>query len=231
MGYTDGRVKVNDRKSRSDVNSFTAALYGGNSWATGSGKVNFLAGAAYTHHDIDSRREVNVGGNQTLKADYRANTTQLFTEVGYALSVGQSSTVEPYVGLAWLNQKAKGFEEEGGDAALKGSSRTDDVTTFTLGLRGKTSVELGSSQAQIFAGLGWRHASGDVDPARKVSFVQGGGAAFTVAGAPIAKNAAIVDLGVEMSVGRSTALGLGYSGQYGDSNTDHSGQLYLRTRF
>src|SRR5690606_33954688 len=117
----------------------------------------------------------------TLKADYRAHTTQLFTEVGYAMPVGERSSVEPYVGLAWLNQKAKGFEEEGGSAALQGDSRTDDVTTFTLGLRGKTEIELGSTQAQIFAGLGWRHASGDVDPARKVSFVQGGGAAFTVA--------------------------------------------------
>src|SRR5690606_3067591 len=106
----------------------------------------------------------------------------------------------------------------------------DDVTTFTLGLRGKTALSVGAHTAQLFAGLGWRHASGDVNPGRQVSFVQGGGASFNVAGAPIAKNAAVLDLGVEMSVGRNTALGLGYSGQYGDDNTDHSGQLYLRAR-
>ncbi|WP_026068121.1 autotransporter domain-containing protein, partial [Pusillimonas noertemannii] len=103
--------------------------------------------------------------------------------------------------------------------------------TFTLGLRGKTALNVGSNPAHLFAGLGWRHASGDVDPGRSMSFVQGGGAAFNVAGAPIAKNAAVLDLGVEMSVGRNTAMGLGYSGQYGNDNTDHSGQLYLRTRF
>uniref|UniRef100_UPI0005908C70 autotransporter outer membrane beta-barrel domain-containing protein n=1 Tax=Pusillimonas noertemannii TaxID=305977 RepID=UPI0005908C70 len=88
LGYTDGRVKVDDRNSRSDVGTFTAALYGGNSWDQGSGKLNFLAGAAYSHHSIDTRRQVNVGGNQTLKADYSAHTTQLFTELGYAMPVG-----------------------------------------------------------------------------------------------------------------------------------------------
>src|SRR5690606_15666089 len=91
LGYTDGRVKVDDRDSRSDVGTFTAALYGGNSWDQGNGKVNFLAGAAYSHHSIDTRRSVNVGGNQTLKADYSAHTTQLFTELGYAMPVGERS--------------------------------------------------------------------------------------------------------------------------------------------
>ena len=231
LGYTDGRIKVDERDSKSDVSTFTAALYGGNSWKQERGTLNFLAGAAYSHHDIDSRRNVNVGGSQTLKADYRAHTTQLFTELGYAMPVGQRSVVEPYLGLAWLSQKARGFTEEGGAAALQGESQKDDVTTFTLGLRGKTTLEVGAHPAHVFAGLGWRHASGDVDPSRRVSFVQGGGAAFNVAGAPIAKNAAVLDLGVEMAVGRNTAMGLGYSGQYGSDNTDHSGQLYLRTRF
>ena len=231
LGYTDGRVKVDERDSKSDVSTFTAALYGGNSWRQGTGTLNFLAGAAYSHHDIDSRRTVNVGGSQTLKADYRAHTTQLFTELGYAVPVGQRSVVEPYLGLAWLSQKAKGFTEEGGAAALQGEGQKDDVTTFTLGLRGKTALNVGAHPAHLFVGLGWRHASGDVDPGRRVSFVQGGGAAFNVAGAPIAKNAAVLDLGVEMAVGRNTAMGLGYSGQYGNDNTDHSGQLYLHTRF
>lgn len=231
LGYTDGKVKVDDRSSKSDVGSFTAAVYGGNSWAQGNGNVNFLAGVAYSHHDIDTRRNVNVGGNQTLKADYSAHTTQVFAELGYAMPVGQRSVVEPYVGLAWLGQKAKGFTESGGSAALQGDSQKDNVTTFTLGLRGKTAIDVGANQAHIFAGLGWRHASGDVDPNRRVSFVQGGGTAFNVAGAPIAKNAAILDLGIEMAVGANTAMGLGYSGQYGSDNTDHSGQVFLRTRF
>lgn len=231
LGYTDGRVKVDSRGSRSDVESYTAALYAGNSWDHASGKLNFLLGAAYTHHDVDSRRNVSVGGAQTLKADYRANTTQLFTELGYAMPVGERSVVEPYLGLAWIDQKAKSFTESGGPAALRGTSQSDDITTFTLGLRGQTAIDIGETRAHLSAGLGWRHASGDVDPSHRLSFVEGGGTSFNVSGAPIAKNAAVVDLGFEMAVGNNTAMGLGYNGQYGDDNIDHSGMLFLRTRF
>lgn len=231
LGFTDGKIEVDDRSSKSDVTSYTAALYGGNSWAASNGKVNFLAGAAYTRNSVDSRRTVTVSGNQTLKADYDVNTTQLFTELGYAMPVGQASEVEPYLGVAWLSQKAKGFTESGGSAALRGDSQTDDVTTFTLGLRGKTAVDVGANQASLFAGLGWRHASGDVEAERRLGFVQGNGATFKVAGAPIAKNAAVVDVGAEMAVGKSAAMGLGYSGQFGNGNTDSTGSLYLKVKF
>jgi outer membrane autotransporter protein len=231
LGFTDGKIKVNDRSSRSDVRSYTAAIYGGNSWATAKGSVNFLAGAGYTRHDIDSRRTVTVGGNQTLKADYKANTTHLFTELGYAMPVGKASVVEPYLGLAWISQRAKGFNESGGSAALSGQSQTDNVTTFTLGARGKTTIEAGRHEVRLSAGAGWRHAAGDVDASRKMSFIQGNGATFQVAGAPIAKNAAVVDLGAEMTVGKNAAMGLAYSGQFGNGNTDSTGSLYLKYRF
>lgn len=231
LGFTDGNITVDDRSSKADVRSYTASVYGGNSWAAGKGSVNFLVGAAYTRHDINTRRGVTVGGNQTLKADYDANAVRLFTEVGYALPVGQASVIEPYLGVAWLNQRAKGFSESGGPAALSGESRTDNVTTTTLGLRGKTVLDVGGKQATLSAGLGWRRAAGDVNPTRQLAFVQGNGAAFKVEGAPIAKNAAVVDLGAEMAVGKNAAMGLGYSGQFGQGNSDSAGTLYLKVRF
>src|SRR5690606_19386009 len=145
--------------------------------------------------------------------------------------IGESSTLEPYVSFSWLNQSAKSFTEKGGSAALRGKSQSDDITTFTLGLRGETEFETGRNAGKLFAGLGWRHASGDVDPRRRLSFVEGGGTSFAVRGAPIDKNAAVLDLGLELAVGNNTSFGLGYSGQYGDDNSDHSGMLFLRTRF
>jgi outer membrane autotransporter protein len=231
LGFTNGDIKVDDRSSKSDVKSYTAAIYGGNSWATSKGRINFLAGAGYTRHNIDTRREVSLGGAQTLKADYHANTAQVFAELGYALPVGQASEVEPYAAVAWLNQRSKGFSESGGAAALQGDSRTDTLSTFTLGVRGKTQLELGSHTARLTAGAGWRHAGGDVNPSREVSLIQGAGTSFKVAGAPIAKNAAVLDLGAEASVGKNAAVGLGYTGQFGEGNTDNIASLYLKVRF
>lgn len=231
LGFTDGRIKADAVDSRSDVTSYTAALYGGNSWAAGKGKLNFLAGVGYTHHDIDSRRSVDVGGAQTLKADYKANTTQLFAELGYQVPVGASSSVEPYAGLAWFNNHSDSFDEDGGPAALHGSGQTDQITTFTLGLRGNTALQLGATETRLSAGLGWRHANGDVDATRKLAFIQGGGTAFTVAGSPVAREAAVLDLAAEVDVGRNAALGLAYGGQFGNGNKENTGSLYLKVRF
>ncbi|UHL66239.1 autotransporter domain-containing protein [Paralcaligenes sp. KSB-10] len=231
LGFTDGQVDVDDRSARSRLKSYTASVYGGKSWATGKGRINFLVGAGYTRHVIDSRRTVSMGGNQALEAKYHANATQLFTELGYALPVGQAGTIEPYVGLAWINQRSQGFDETGGAAALHGDSRTDSVTTMTLGVRGKTMVNVGRQTVRLTAGLGWRHAGGDVNPERRLAFLQGNGTAFTVSGAPIARNAAVVDLGAEMAIGKKAAVGMSYSGQFGAGNTDNAGSLYLRVRF
>lgn len=232
LGYTDGRINVDDRNSRSNVKSYTGALYGGRSWAVSQGdSLNFLAGAAYTRHAIDSRRNVTVGGAQRLRADYSADAVQLFTELGYAMPVGMSSVLEPYASLAWQNQRSKGFAEDGGAAALQSGSQTDRLATFTLGLRGKTTLDISGAQTTLTAGLGWRHASGDVDPSRSMSFVQAGNVAFTITGAPIAKDVAVLDLGGQVALGKRTALGLGYSGQFGKGSVDHSGSLFLKVRF
>lgn len=231
LGYTEGRIKLDGPSSSSRADSYTAALYGSRRWAAGGGNVNLLAGAAYTRHTLDTRRHVDVGSSQALQAHYHANAVQLFTELGYGLPVGGSVVLEPYAGLSWQSLRSDSFSETGGQAALKGSSQDNDLTTFTLGLRSKAQFESGRSKVALSAGLGWRHAAGDIAPERKLSFVHGNGVVFRSSGAPIAKDAAVVDLGAELRAGRQTALGLSYAGQFGNGNTDSVGTLYLRVRF
>ena len=45
------------------------------------------------------------------------------------------------------------------------------------------------------------------------------------------EEAAVLDLGVQVALGRRAALGLSYSAQLGQGVTDNSGSLYLRVRF
>ncbi|MBV6305887.1 autotransporter domain-containing protein [Candidimonas humi] len=231
LGYTNGRLNVDGRDSRSDLQSYTASIYGGKSWQTSKGRVNFLAGAAYTRNNVDTRRNVTVGGNETLKSSYHADAAQLFTELGYAMPMGRSSSIEPYARLAWINLRTQGFNESGGAAALHGDSSTDSLTTTTLGLRGATELAMGAHTARLTAGLGWRHAGGDVNPKTSLAFIQGSGSSFNVSGAPIARDAAVLDLGAEMAVGKRTTVGLSYGGQYGAGNSDSAGNLYLKMRF
>ena len=58
-----------------------------------------------------------------------------------------------------------------------------------------------------------------------------GGQPFTVAGAPIARNTALVELGADVMLARGTTLGLSYSGQYGEGNREHTGMLTLSWRY
>lgn len=231
VGYTNGRVKVDDRSSRSDIDSYTAALYGGNSWDLGGGSINFMAGAAYTYNRIESSRDVNVGGHQTLSADYHANSVQLFTELGYALQLDESSEIEPYVDYTRISQKSDSFTESGGPAALHGDSERDSLNLTTLGVRGQTLFETDAADISLFGNAGWRHASDDVKPGREMTFVQGGGDSFTVTGAPIAKDAAVVDVGVGFAFSDNVTIGVSYNGQYGGGNTANGGTGFVRVRF
>ncbi|MDF8364590.1 autotransporter outer membrane beta-barrel domain-containing protein [Achromobacter anxifer] len=230
VGYTGTHNSISDTSSRSSVDSYTATMFGGRSFQAGPGNIRFMAGAAYTWHDIDTKRDVVAGSlNQRLKSSYNASSTQLFTELGYKLPLGDAYTVEPFAGLAWNQLRTRGFEESGGTAALRGSSSTDDVTSTTLGLRG--GWQFGSDQApgRLTATLGWRHAMGDVKPRQELAF--DGGSTFSVTGVPIARDAAVLGLGAEMAITRNTTAGISYDAQFGGGNRQQSGLLRLAVRF
>jgi hypothetical protein len=53
--------------------------------------------------------------------------------------------------------------------------------------------------------LGWRHALGDVTPTSTLAFA--GGHAFTIAGVPIARDAAIVEAGLDLKMTANGTLG------------------------
>ncbi|WP_255032325.1 autotransporter family protein [Bordetella genomosp. 1] len=230
LGYTDSKLTVDSLASRADVSSYSAIAYGGKAVALGAGTLKLMAGASYTWHDIGTERRVDAGGlNQQLDADYGASTTQLFGEAGYAFGAARGLTLEPYLGLGWAMQRTRGFAESGGSAALSGEAVHNNTRKATLGLRARQEVNWGGTAAALSAGLGWRHAFGDIRPESRLAF--DAGESFTVTGAPIARNAALVELGVEAQVSRGASLGLSYAGQFGGGNRDQTASATVRWRF
>lgn len=96
-------------------------------------------------------------------------------------------------------------------------------------MRARTGFSLGQSEGKLRATLGWRHAFGEVTPQSTMAF--DGGQAFTVAGASIARNAALVELGADLLISRNVTVGLNDSGQYGGGNREHGGSLNVRWRY
>jgi len=178
-------------------------------------------GAAYSWHDIETERNVNVGTyNDRLKAHYDARSAQVFGEVGYAINAG-GLAVEPFAGLPYVNYDSDTGKEKGGVGRLQADS-SQDITFSTLGVRvGKLLTLANGSQLTPRAALGWRHAYGDTKPDADLTFIDGG-ASFKTQGVPIAKDSALLEAGVDFQITPTGKLGIGYSGQLSSDNSDNA---------
>jgi outer membrane autotransporter protein len=104
------------------------------------------------------------------------------------------------------------FLESGGVAALTGARGNENLGYSFLGLRAATFVPLANGTVLIPRGsLQWQHAFGDVTPTTALAF-QGTGAGFTVAGIPIARDAALVEGGFDWRFAPQAKLGAFYQG-------------------
>ncbi|MFY3133869.1 autotransporter domain-containing protein [Achromobacter ruhlandii] len=230
LGYTGSNASLRDRASTADIDSYSATIYGGKAFQAGAGQIEWTAGLAYTWHAIDTRRDTGAAGlNQTLKASYHAGTAQVFTELGYRLALDDRVALQPFAGVNFSDLRTRGFSESGGSAALDGDSKRNAVTTTTLGLRGEARFESAGRPGRVHAMAGWRHAFGDLDPTTTLTF--NGSAPFTVAGTPLARDAAVIGLGIDMRVTASTTVGVAYDGQFGGGNRQNAGSLNVAWRF
>ncbi|SFM17274.1 outer membrane autotransporter barrel domain-containing protein [Bradyrhizobium sp. NFR13] len=230
-GYSRSTFRVADRGSSGSSDNYHGGLYGGTQW----GDFAFRSGLAYTRHDLSINRSVGFPGvAEMLRGDYSASTTQAFGEFGYRIGAARTPfgplAFEPFANLAYVNLATDGFTERGGVAALTSRGDNTGVTFTTLGLRASTGVDLGNGMTATARGmLGWRHAFGDVMPTSIMAFA--GGSPFTVAGAPIAANAAAADLGFDVNVAPNATLGLTYGGQFGSGMTDQTLRGNFAVRF
>ena len=233
IGLHDGRIETDARGTYTDSQSYTAAVYGARQWLVhDSGALTWRVSAAYTHYDLDGRRSLSAGGAQTLKARYDARQLQAFTELGYAFGARHELVLEPFGRFAWSGLRSEGFSESGGSAALQARSREEQTASLTLGLRLHGEMPVASdSNARWKAELGWRHARGDLTPKRHMAFAGAPDIGFTVAGAPLARNALQMGLNAELDVGKDIAVGAQYNGQIGGGNRNHAGSLFLNIRF
>lgn len=207
-----------------DVKSSHVGLYAG----TRMGGFGLRVGAAYTWHDVETSRTVSFAGiSNALTTNYDANTTQVFGDISFPVSLG-GGTVEPFANVAWVQLDTKGFSEAGGVTGLTGTEQKSDVTFSTVGLRA-TTADLFKSGIAAHASAGWRHAFNDRLPTVDMAFV--GGSAFSVAGTPISKDAAVLDLGLNAALSSNAVIGVSYSGQIGDRGIDNSVKAGLSFRF
>jgi subtilase-type serine protease len=224
-GYSHSSFHADGRSSSGSSDNYHLGLYGGTQWRA----LSLRSGLAYSWHDIETSRSVAMPGfADGLSGDYDAGTFQAFGELGYRIDT-RVAAFEPFANLAYVNLKTDGFNEDGGAAALSSHSDTTGTTFTTLGLRASSSFTLGTMTATARGTLGWRHAYGDITPTATHAFA--GGDAFTVAGVPIAKDSAVIEAGLDLTMTEAATLGLSYQGQFGSGVQQNGFNAKLAVKF
>jgi len=224
-GYSRTSFEASGRASSGSSDNFHLGVYGGGEL----GVLGLRAGASYTRHAVETTRNVVFSGfSETLKADYEAGTAQAFVEAGYALDAG-GVAFEPFAGLAYARTSTDGFSEAGGSAALTSAGATNAATLTTLGLRAASDFSLGDATASVRGMVGWRRAFGDLAPSSTLAFA--GGDSFTIHGTPIARDALLVEAGLDVAISPTAGLGLSYTGQLANGAQQHGAKASLGVRF
>jgi outer membrane autotransporter protein len=212
-GYGEANISVDDRASRADTSDAYLGAYVG----LDAAGFNIRGGLAYMWRDVKTLRRVAFPGFDTF---------QMFADAGYGFQLG-GVELEPFFQLAYVDIGSGSFTERGGSAALQGSGGADFWLT-QLGTRFE--LGLGSGDLAIRGSLGWRHvAGGGQNTPVNMNFAAG--PAFSIAGAPVAGDAAAMSLSIGGKVSKSIEIDAGYSGVAGDGVNDHGIRAAITFRF
>ncbi|MDI4235698.1 autotransporter domain-containing protein [Bradyrhizobium sp. Arg237L] len=224
-GRTDARVDA--RLSSGTIDTFHIAAYGGGQ----IGDIVLRTGAAYSHHGISTTRMVAfLGFGDIAKANYSAGTAQIFGEAAHRLQTGWMTT-EAFADLAYVRIRSDGFRETGGPAALTVAANDTSATFTTLGLRAQAPIPAPGPWLTTARGaLGWQHAYDSVTSAASMSFAASP-TPFAITSVPIARDALLVEAGLDTLMRQDMSLALLYTGRIATDASLHAVKVNVAIKF
>lgn len=212
-GYDHSILTVADRNSKAEFNDLHAGVYSG---TVGDGFGARFGGALTERKTKGSRNMAITDFSDVVIGKYSTTIAQAFADFGYLKDYGKT-TLEPYASVAYVDVNSKGDQEQGGAMALRLNKEKTDATIGKVGVRLTHDIVEGDEKSLHLRGmLGWRTVNGDRRPTTTLSFASGSN--FTVEGIPTARNALLLDLGLEGKIGPRTHIGLSYSGLSGKND-------------
>ena len=229
-GFGHNRVNADDGRGRVSTDDFTLGAYGVTQWQ--DWRLSY--GAAYTGYQARSRRQMGEFGR--AESRYNGGAAQAYAEAAWLRQMGRVQ-FEPYASLAYVHARRGAFSESASDdgtpwqgAELDGKAARQPLIFSTLGLRGTTGWELDNGRTlSLRAGVGWRHGHGKTAPRATMRFARGEG--FEVQGAPVARDALLLQTGLQLKTAGSMEFGLDYAGQLARGGPSHAIQANALWRF
>ncbi|MGI9401207.1 MAG: autotransporter outer membrane beta-barrel domain-containing protein, partial [Rhizobiaceae bacterium] len=128
-------------------------------------------------------------------------------------------------GFNHVSLDTDGFTEIGGRAALTVASASQSVSFTTLGVRGVVR----NGKMNLRGMVGWRHGFGDLTPSTINTF--SGGTPYTLSGAPVEEDTAVLELGFDAPVNGMIDFRASYTGSFGDSAQTNGLNAQLTGKF
>lgn len=209
-------VSIADRATTATTADLGAGFYAGMNW----GDTAFSIAGTVTRHTISTTREVGLGLDETLIADYGATTGQVVAELEHEVDFGTASLI-PYAQLGHTIQATDAFTEtgNGAGAALSGEADVVSQSFATLGVRGAYQFVVGQGGLATFSGgIGWRRGFGEA-PTAQLGFL--GGSPFVIAATPAAADALQLEAGIDFDLAEGLDLSVNYTGEADAGGQSH----------
>jgi subtilase-type serine protease len=189
--------------------------------------VSLTYGVQHTRQDRDARRTLILGNDYAAnKVSTNAKIIQFFAEAAYTGLNTEARSIEPYVGLGVIKVKADGFNESVHGVSFRTNASSQTFQAGTLGIRGSIPLSTGNVSVRLKGDIYGTQFFGDTRPEARIYLGDTGSAKLR--GGEL-DHLIGVGLGLEASVGKSTKIGLSYTGSF---NSDvKSNGVFADVRF
>jgi subtilase-type serine protease len=208
-GFSASSTSTSVADSSANTSGYHAMLY--STYDKNSLRLN--SGIVQSWYSANMKRTLPLDDQGNAKGTVKSSSTQLFADLSSPITLSQQkdhrTTISPFgqVSQIWL-QTSK-FNESGAQAALSGLATNANTGFGTLGARLSHQWKTDEHNWQAGVSAGWQRAWGALSPTTTLAFATGPG--FSINAAAIARNSAVIEIGIGASLGQSSRFNLVYS--------------------
>ena len=196
-------------------------------------RLRLNSGVVQSWYSANVQRTLPLDDQGNANGTVDSRSTQLFADLSspFTLSKQQDrqTTLSPFGQVSQIWLQTLNFGENGAEAALSGKSSNASTGFGTLGARLSHEWQTGKNSWQVGVSAGWQRAWGDLSPATTLAFATGPD--FTVSSAAIARNSAVIEVGIGASLGPSSRFNLVYSATLAGQSNSQMLQAQLQWLF
>jgi subtilase-type serine protease len=228
-GFSAGMTNTTVAASSANTNGYHVMLYS----AYGKDSLRLNSGVVQSWYAANMKRGLSLDNQGNAKGQVDSSSTQLFADLSRPITLSQQqdhhTTFSPFGQISQIWLQTSSFGESGATARLTGLATNANTGFGTLGARLSHQWKTSENDWQAGISAGWQRAWGTLSPTTTLAFATGPG--FTVSAAPMARDAAVIEVGIGASLGASSRFNLAYSATVARQSSGQMLQAQLQWSF